>query len=70
MDDIAAASVHITNLPKATYVYHSSPMLSYINVGYGSDVSVAETALDISQVVVYTCAITFDATKPDDAPRK
>ena len=34
MDDMAAASVHVMNLPKATYDQHTSPMQSHINVGY------------------------------------
>ena len=45
-------------------------MLSHINVGYGSDVSIAEAAQTIAQVVEYTGAVTFDTSKPDGAPRK
>jgi GDP-L-fucose synthase len=51
VDDMAAASVHVMNLPKRTYDQHISPMLSHINVGYGSDVSIAEAAQTIAQVV-------------------
>jgi GDP-L-fucose synthase len=70
VDDMAAASVHIMNLPKATYDQHTSPMLSHINVGYGVDVSIAEAAQAIAQVVGYTGAVTFDTSKPDGTPRK
>jgi GDP-L-fucose synthase len=70
VDDMAAASVHVMNLSKATYDKHTSPMLSHINVGYGQDVTIAEAAQTIAQVVGYKGAITFDATKPDGAPRK
>ena len=70
VDDMAAASVHVMNLDKATYDQHTQPMLSHINVGYGSDVTIAEAAQTIAQVVGYTGAITFDATKPDGTPRK
>lgn len=70
VDDMAAASVHVMNLPEATYMQHTSPMLSHINVGYGSDVSIAEAAQAIAQVVGYTGAVTFDTTKPDGTPRK
>ena len=70
VDDMAAASVHVMNLPPATYSAHTSPMLSHINVGYGQDVTIAEVAQSIAQVVGYTGAITFDATKPDGTPRK
>ena len=70
VDDMAAASVHVMNLPLVTYAQHAQPMLSHINVGYGSDVSIAEAAQAIAQVVGYTGAITFDVTKPDGTPRK
>lgn len=70
VDDMAAASVHIMNLPKPTYEQHTSPMISHINVGCGSDVSIAEAAQIIAQVVGYTGAVTFDTSKPDGTPRK
>jgi len=70
VDDMAAASVHVMNLPKPTYDQHTSPALSHINVGYGTDVSIAEAAQSIAQVVGYTGAVTFDTSKPDGAPRK
>ncbi len=70
VDDMATASVHVMNLPKPTYDQHTSPMLSHINVGYGSDVSIAEAAQTIAQVVGFTGAVTFDTSKPDGTPRK
>lgn len=70
VDDMAAASVHVMNLPQIIYTQHSTPMLSHINVGYGSDVSIAEVAQTIAQVVGYTGAISFDICKPDGTPRK
>jgi GDP-L-fucose synthase len=70
VDDMAAASVHVMNLPKAAYDQHTSPMQSHINVGYGSDVSIAEAAQTIVKVVGYTGAVTFDTSKPDGTPRK
>ncbi len=70
VDDMAAASVHVMNLPKSTYDQQTSPMLSHINVGYGADVSIAEAAQTIAQVVGYTGAVTFDTSKPDGTPRK
>ena len=70
VDDMAAASVYVMNLDKATYDQQTQPMLSHINVGYGSDVSIAEAAQTIAQVVGYTGAVTFDTSKPDGTPRK
>ncbi len=70
VDDMAAASVFVMNLDKTTYDQHTSPMQSHINVGYGSDVTIAEVAQIISQVVGYAGQITYDPTQPDGAPRK
>ena len=70
VDDMAAASVHVMQLPKAVYDQHTSPMQSHINVGSGADVTIAEVAQAIAQTVGYTGLIEFDASKPDGAPRK
>ena len=70
VDDMASASVHVMNLPKSVYDKNTSPMLSHINVGYGTGVSIADAAQIISQVVGYRGAVTFDISKPDGTPRK
>jgi GDP-L-fucose synthase len=70
VDDMAAASVHVMQLLKATYDQHTAPMQSHINVGSGSDVTIANVAEIIAQTVGYAGQIEFDVTKPDGAPRK
>ena len=70
VDDMAAASVFVMNLPQAIYQQHTQPMLSHINVGFGSDVTIAELAQAVGQTVGYQGAIQFDSNKPDGAPRK
>ena len=70
VDDMASASVCVMQLPKAQYEQYTQPMQSHINVGSGSDVTIAELAQAIAQTVGYTGQIEFDATKPDGSPRK
>ena len=70
VDDMAAASLHVMQLPKGLYEQHTQPMQSHINVGSGSDVTIADLALHIAQTVGYTGQIKFDPSKPDGAPRK
>jgi GDP-L-fucose synthase len=70
VDDLAAASMHIMQLPKANYDQHTAPMQSYINVGFGSDITIAELARTVGQVVGYLGEIDFDTSKADGAPRK
>ncbi len=70
VDDMAAASVHVMQLSKTIYDQHTTPMQSHINVGSGSDVTIAEVAQTIAQTVGYKGQIEFDMSKPDGAPRK
>jgi GDP-L-fucose synthase len=70
VDDMAAASIHVMNLDNDLYHQHTQPMLNHINVGYGSDVSIAELAVLIGQTVGYKGKITYDSSKPDGTPRK
>ena len=70
VDDMAAASVFVMNLDKATYNKNVQPMESHINVGFGSDITILELAQVVALVIGYTGKITLDSTKPDGAPRK
>ena len=70
VDDMAAASVYVMNLSKEKYDEHTSPMQSHINVGYGSDITIAQLAQTLGKVVGFTGQIDFDSSKPDGAPRK
>ena len=70
VEDMAAASVFVMNLPLDAYQAQTSPMQSHLNVGFGSDVTIAELAHAVGQAVGYGGNITFDTSKPDGAPRK
>lgn len=70
VDDMAAASVHVMNLPQTTYSQHTQSMRSHINVGCGEDVTILEVAQAVARTVGYTGPIHTDPTKPDGTPRK
>jgi GDP-L-fucose synthase len=70
VDDMAAACVHVMNLPPAIWAANTKPMQALLNVGYGSDVSIAELARTVASVVGYEGEITFDTSRPDGPPRK
>jgi GDP-L-fucose synthase len=70
VDDMAAASVFVMNLPKTVYDQHTRPMQSHINVGFGRDITIAELAHEVARIVGYLGQITFDPTQPDGSPRK
>lgn len=70
VDDMAAASLFVLDLPKETYQAHTQPMLSHINVGSGQEVSIGELTKLVADVVGYQGQLKFDPTKPDGTPRK
>ena len=70
VDDMAAASLHVLGLSKEHYQACTEPMLSHLNVGTGTDVTIRELAETIQHVVGYQGDIIWDSSKPDGAPRK
>lgn len=70
VDDMAAASICVMGLSKEEYQSQTKPLQSHINIGSGHDVSIAELASMIAQVVGYEGQVEFDASKPDGSPRK
>ena len=70
VDDMAAASIHVIDLPLEEYQAHTEPMQSHVNVGTGVDVSIRELAELMAEVVGFSGSITFDTAKPDGTPRK
>lgn len=61
VDDCAAACIHLLK-------YYSEP--GHINVGAGSDLSIAELTAHITNVVGFLGSIRYDTSKPDGTPRK
>jgi nucleoside-diphosphate-sugar epimerase len=70
VDDMADAGLFVLDLDPATYQAETRPMLSHINVGTGTDVTIAELAGMMAEVTGYTGRIRFDTSKPDGTPRK
>lgn len=70
VDDMAVASIFLMNLDVKIYQQKTSPMVSHINVGFGSDITIAELANAVAEAVGYRGRIVFDNAKPDGPPRK
>ena len=70
VDDMAAASVYLMQLPREIYDTQTSPMRSHINVGTGLDTTIAELARLVGEIVGFRGRIVFDTGKPDGTPRK
>ncbi|EAQ25822.1 GDP-L-fucose synthase [Roseovarius sp. 217] len=70
VDDMAEAALFVLDLDKPTYDANTEPMLSHINVGTGSDVSILELAQMVARVTGYQGRIVTDPSKPDGTLRK
>ena len=70
VEDMADASLFVMALDPASYGAETKPMLSHINVGSGTDVTIRELAETVARVTGFTGRLGFDASKPDGAPRK
>ena len=70
VDDMAAASLFVLDLPKAVYEANTQPMLSHINVGSGTELSILELAHKVAAITGYKGRIVTDPSKPDGSPRK
>jgi GDP-L-fucose synthase len=70
VDDMAEACLFVMDLDRVTYDANTEPMLSHINVGTGTDVSIRELAQMVAEVTGFTGEICCDTSKPDGTPRK
>ena len=74
-EDMADACVFLMNLPDEKFI----PLLGQdrndglpplVNIGVGEDLTIAELARLVMDVIGYSGEIVFDSTKPDGTPRK
>jgi GDP-L-fucose synthase len=54
----------------AVYLMKNYDRSEFLNVGYGSDVSIRELAFMISKIIGYEGKIIFDTSKPEGMPQK
>jgi len=71
-DDAADACIFLMNLPQAEIapIVESRETPPLVNIGCGIDLTVAEIAELIADVVQYRGGLEYDPTKPDGTPRK
>ena len=69
-EDLAEASIFVMSLSVDIYRSVTKPMLSHLNVGSGTDMTIHELAELIKKVVGFKGEILFDTSKPDGPPKK
>ena len=63
--------LHATDMANAcVYLMQNYDEEGFVNIGTGKEISIAELALLIKEIVGFEGDIVFDATKPDGTPRK
>jgi GDP-L-fucose synthase len=70
VDDMAAACCHLMGLSTDRYWSTVSDRCSHVNVGCGTDVSIAELADLIAGITGFEGSIEYDPDMPDGTPRK
>ena len=70
VDYMAAASLFVLGIDKASYDAATEPMLSHLNVGTGEDISILDLAKLVAEVTRFNGSIVTDPSKPDGTPRK
>ncbi|NDR57799.1 GDP-L-fucose synthase [Aliiruegeria sabulilitoris] len=70
VDDMAEASLFVMGLDAETYQRETEPMLSHINVGSGTDVTIRQLAEMVAEATGFQGELVFDASKPDGTMRK
>ena len=71
-DDMADACIFLINLPEQEFrqLTGDEQAAPLINVGTGTDLSIAELARTVCKVLEFDGEILFDPSKPDGTPRK
>jgi len=64
VDDLAEACIFLMEN------YNAKDIGEFVNIGFGSDITIKELATLASSVVGFPGTISFDHTKPDGTPRK
>lgn len=70
VDDLACACVHLLALDAPAWQAVTSARCTHLNVGSGEEVSIAELATLLAEVVGFGGRLVFDPRQPDGTPRK
>jgi len=70
VDDLADALLFVADLPPDRLGQSTGADVSHINIGSGTELSIAELADMIGSVVGFDGRLEFDPSKPDGTPRK
>ncbi len=70
VDDMAEATAHFLELSREAYWDAVTPQQSHINIGTGSEISIAELASLIAQITGFEGELRYNTRMPDGTPLK
>jgi GDP-L-fucose synthase len=70
VDDMAESSVYVMELDQKKYQSQTEIMRSHLNLGFGSDITIHELAINIKKIIGFEGEIKFDSEKPDGSLKK
>ncbi|GAB5434708.1 MAG: GDP-L-fucose synthase [Epibacterium sp.] len=70
VDDMAQASLFVFDLAPEIFATNTQPLLSHINVGSGTDVTILELAQIVAHITGFEGEILTDPAKPDGTMQK
>ncbi len=70
VDDMAAGCLAVLDCERDRYEEATGPNLNHLNLGTGTDITIAELAAMIAEITRFEGEIVYDTSKPDGTPRK
>ena len=70
VDDMAAGCLAVLDCDQNRYEEATGPDLNHLNIGTGTDITIAELAAMIAEITGFEGEIVHDTSKPDGTPRK
>ena len=70
VDDMATGCLAVLDCDRDRYEEVTGPNLNHLNLGTGTDITIAELAAMIAEITGFEGEIVHDTSKPDGTPRK
>ena len=70
VDDMATGCLAVLDCERDRYEEATGPNLNHLNLGTGTDITIAELAAMIGEITGFEGEIVHDTSKPDGTPRK
>ena len=70
VDDMATGCLAVLDCDPDRYEEVTGPNLNHLNLGTGTDITIAELAAMIAEITRFEGEIVYDTSKPDGTPRK